>query len=165
MAVCGQLIFSALYTSSLKKALDLPQQTPTIPLLNIAKLPSLTQIAARHITKNYDLIEERFSSVPQHLRALRGEMAVPIGEYRMHKKARSAVKRVTGSSYIVDLLHADESFGKNLLGLAAGTFLNLRVKRGESGKELSKTAPSANCQLIKNTFLILVQAMTNQDSV
>ena len=134
MVVCGQLKkFSALYTSFLRRALDLPQQTSNFPLLNVAKMPSPVQIAAHYISKSYSLITERYSSVSKHLRALSDEMTAPAGEYRMLDKASSAVKKITERSYIVDLVHSDEFFGKNLLGLAAGTFLNLRVKHGELG--------------------------------
>ena len=131
MAICGQLKkLLAFYTSSLKKGARFLQQTP---LLGIDKLPSPVLIAAHHIFKNYNLIIERYSSVPQHLRTVNDEMAIPAEEYRGFNKSRSAVIRVTERSYIVGFLHLDEFFDKNLLGLATGIFLNLRVKSGEPG--------------------------------
>ena len=43
------------------------------------------------------------------------------------------MNQIAVRSHVVGVLRANEFFGEYLLGLAAGAFLNLKVKRGETG--------------------------------
>ena len=147
IVVCNQSQkFFSSYTSSLKKALDLPQQTPNLPLLQLARIPSLCQIAGHHIFRNTRLIMKRFNSAPQRLMELGDESNHLHREYIALKRGNPTVTRISDNEFLIDLLNFGEFLSKNTLGLAAGTFLNLRYKKNDSG-EVSTLKSCPTCHL------------------
>ena len=134
IAVCGQMSkFTAGYTSSLKKALDLPLRTPNRSLLQLLRLPSADVIAGHHIHRNLKLIQDRFDSIPQHLQDLRCQSNAHHLDYMAFRRINPAITKITDTTYLIDLLSAGEFMSKNLLGLASGTFLSLRFKKNDEG--------------------------------
>jgi len=134
IVLSGQLgKFERRYTKSLKRALDLPLQTPGGPLLKALGIPSLLQVAAYHVAVNTRRIRERFQACPNSLGALAAELADRATEYRKLRRP-TAIERVKSNTYLIDLL-ADRSFlDKCYIGLVAGSFLTIRTKGGELGK-------------------------------
>jgi len=134
IALCGQLVkFERKYTKSLKMALDLPLQTPNEPLLKALGVPSLSQVAAYHITVNTRRIRDRFQACPNSLGTLAADLAGQADEYRRLKKP-TAIVRIGDSTFLVDLLANRSFLDKCYIGLVAGNFLTIRTKSGEPGK-------------------------------
>jgi hypothetical protein len=135
IVLSGQLgKFERRYTKSLKKALDLPLQTPNGPLLKALGVPSLLQVAAYHVTINTRRIRERFQACPDSLGTLAAELAGQASEYRKLQRP-AAIVRVRGSIYLIDLLANRSFLDKCYIGLVAGNFLTIRTKGGEPGKD------------------------------
>ena len=95
IAICGQLEkFERMYTKSLKKSLSLPLQTPNLSLIRALGIPSLQQIAAHHITANFEAIKERFQRVPESLRLSSENLAMQAQAY-LELRRTSIVTRVS----------------------------------------------------------------------
>ena len=77
--------FESMFTKSLKRALDLPSQTPNQPLLTVLRIPSLLQIASYHIRRNYRTICSRFRKYPQSLQRLAEPLDRHAEEYIISK--------------------------------------------------------------------------------
>ncbi len=134
IVLSGQLgKFERRYTKSLKRALDLPLQTPNEPLLKALGIPSLLQVAAYHVAVNIRRIRERFQACPDSLGALAEGLAGQAAEYRRLRKP-TAIVRVKNNTYLVDLLASRSFLDKCYIGLVAGNFLTIRTKGGEPGK-------------------------------
>jgi hypothetical protein len=121
-----------MYTKSLKRALDLPLQTPNSPLLAALGVPSLRQIAAHHISKNADIIRDRFSELPATLELLAKELSGCSEEYTRLQNATPIAKQADGH-LTLDLLAPKVYLNKCILGLATGTFLTIRFSGGNLG--------------------------------
>jgi len=133
IALSGHLNkFERRYTKSLKRALDLPLQTPNEPLLKALGIPSLLQMAAYHVTINTKTIRERFRTCPDSLGMLAARFADKASEYRRLRRP-TAVMKVGGDMYLVDLLASRSFLDKCYIGLVAGNFLTIRTKGGEPG--------------------------------
>ena len=134
IVLSGQLgKFERRYTKSLKRALDLPLQTPNEPLLKALGIPSLLQVAAYHVAVNTRRIRERFQACPNSLGTLAAELADQATEYRKLQRP-TAIVRVRDGTYLVDLLASRSFLDKCYIGLVAGNFLTIRTKGGEPGK-------------------------------
>jgi hypothetical protein len=134
IVLSGQLgKFESRYTKSLKKALNLPLQTPNGPLLKALGVPSLLQVAAYHVAVNTRRIRERFQACPDSLGTLAAELAGQASEYRKLQRPAAIVK-VRGGEYRVDLLASRSFLDKCYIGLVAGNFLTIRTKSGELGR-------------------------------
>jgi hypothetical protein len=126
MAISGKICkFETMYTRSLKSSLGLPLQTPNNSLLELLKTPSLTQIAAHHVCRNFQLIQERFATYPSSLTTL-AESLLPESLKYSELRDTPLLQMTDQGNYNVDLLVLEETFDKNTLGLATGTFLTLR---------------------------------------
>jgi len=133
IALCGQLNkFEKKYTKSLKRALDLPLQTPNEPLLKALGIPSLMQMAAYHVTANTRAIRERFQACPNSLDMLAARLADQAYEYRKLQRPTAIVK-VRDGTYLVDLLSSRSFLDKCYIGLVVGNFLTIRTKGDEPG--------------------------------
>jgi len=130
IALSGQLNkFERMYTKSLKRALDLPLQTPNEPLLKALGIPSLLQVAAYHVTVNTRAIRKRFQACPNSLDMLAAGLANQASEYRRLQRPIAVVK-VRDGMYLVDLLASRSFLDKCYIGLVAGNFLTIRTKDG-----------------------------------
>jgi hypothetical protein len=125
--------FEGKYTKSLKRALDLPLQTPNEPLLRALGIPSLLQMAAYHVTINTKAIRRRFQTCPDSLSTLAVRLADKAAEYRRLRRPTDVV-RVGDGKYLVDLLANRNFLDKCYVGLVAGSFLTIRKRDGEQGK-------------------------------
>jgi len=126
VALCGHLDkFETMYTKSLKRALDLPLQTPNSPLLAALGVPSLRQIAAHHVCRNTEIIRDRFLELPGTLDLLAKELSSCSEEYAGLRDA-VPITRQTDGHFILDLLALKVYLNKCLLGLTAGTYLTIR---------------------------------------
>lgn len=133
IALCGHLNkFETLYTKSLKKALDLPQQTPNLPLLAALGVPSLRQIAAHHIHRNTKAIRDRFSEWPVSLGDLCTKLE-PCAEEYVELQAPVPISGQSEGLFVIDLLASKTRLNKCLLGLVAGTFLTIRYSDSRMG--------------------------------
>jgi hypothetical protein len=131
VVLCGQLNkFEGRYTKSLKRALDLPLQTPNEPLLKALGIPSLSQMAAYHIFVNTGAIRRRFQACPNSLGVLATELANQASEYRGLQKPVAVVK-IRDGTYLIDLLASRSFLDKCYIGLVAGSLLTIRRKRGD----------------------------------
>jgi len=133
IALCGHLgKFETLYTKSLKRALDLPLQTPNLPLLAALGVPSLRQIAAHHIHRNMGIIRDRFSEWPEALTLLVTELKHCAEEYT-ELRATVAISKLPDGHLVVDLLASKAYLNRCLLGIVAGTFLTIRYSGNQEG--------------------------------
>ena len=93
IVLSGQLNkFERKYTKSLKRALDLPLQTPNEPLLKALGVPSLLQMAAYHVAVNTKTISERFQACPNSLDMLAVRLADQASKYRKLQRPATIVK-------------------------------------------------------------------------
>ena len=118
---------------SLKRALDLPLQTPNEPLLKALGVPSLLQVAAYHVTINTRRIRERFQACPDSLGTLAVELTDQASEYRKLQRPTAIVK-VRSGTYLVDLLASRSFLDKCYIGLVAGNFLTIRTESCEPSR-------------------------------
>jgi hypothetical protein len=134
IVLSGQLgKFERRYTKSLKRALDLPLQTPSEPLLKALGIPSLLQVAAYHVAVNTKRIRERFRTCPDSLGALAAVLADQATEYRKLQRPTAIVK-VRDGVFLVDLLASRSFLDKCYIGLVTGNFLTIRTKIGGPGR-------------------------------
>jgi len=133
LVLSGQLKkFESLYMKSLKKALDLPLQIQNEKLLSILGLPSLTQMAAHHVVRCMQLIEDRFTGFPKALYSLTESLNSAAKDY-MNLQARPTVSADSEGTYILDLATCRTYLNKSLVGLATGSFLTIRSGNDGAG--------------------------------
>jgi len=118
-----------MYTKSLKRALDLPLQTPNEPLLRALGIPSLPQMAAYHVTVNTKTIWKRFQACPNSLDMIAAGLADQASEYRRLQRP-IAVAKIRKDTCLVDLLASRSFLDKCYIGLVTGNFLTMRSKGG-----------------------------------
>jgi hypothetical protein len=161
IALSGQLNkFERKYTKSLKKALDLPLQTPNEPLLRTLGIPSLLQLAAYHVAVNTGTIRRRFQTCPDSLSTLAVELADKASDYRRLRRPTGVV-RVGDGKYLFDLLASRSFLDKCYIGLVAGNFLTIRKKSGERGKAGEiRDCPLCGVQATQAHFLNVCPANT-----
>jgi len=138
--LCGKLHkFSSMYTKSLKKSLDLPIPTPNEPVLKAISIPSLTQLAAHHIKKNWDQIEKRFGKSPTSLNQLAEKLDPQAHNYLALRRARS-ITHIEENNYSIDLLAHRDYMDRCYLGLIAGNMLTFRpeIKRQNFNDRISR---------------------------
>ena len=147
IAICGKIHkFEPLYSQSLKKALDLPLHLPTEPLIKAVNTPSLTQIAAYHITCNKEIIQQRFGRCPSSLTQLTESLSHAAEDYLSIKK-KPAIESTSRNLYKVDLRAISLSdISMELLGLATGTYLTLRHTDTSQGL-VGSVKNCTNCKL------------------
>jgi hypothetical protein len=155
--LCRQLNkFEGKYTKSLKRALDLPMQTPNEPLLKALGVPSLQQMAAYHVAVNTKTIRERFKACPNSLDTLAVRLADQASEYRKLQRP-TAIAKIRGGTYLVDLLAGRNFLDKCYIGLVAGNFLTIRTKsdgpRGPGGIGGIRDCPLCRVPATQTHFL------------
>jgi len=135
IAICSQCKkFDSAYTSSLKKALDLPLQLPNSHLLKVIGIPTLNQIAGYQVNRNRELIETRFGKCPSSLISVAENLKQESEQYRALKKTEVITELCLGR-YQVDIRAiAGSILNKEFLGLATGAYLTLRQAGNTQGK-------------------------------
>ena len=174
--------FEMIYTKALKKSLGLPLQTPNLPLIKALGIPSLQQIAVYHVITNCEIIKERFQKLPESLRLSSQSLCVslprvsaslfpeslrlssqslgPQAEAYSELRSTPIVTRISHKAFRLDLL-ADRVFlDKCLLGLVAGTFLNLRSPAGAI-----QDCPKCKVQRTQSHFLNVCPSNTAPRSI
>ncbi len=122
-----------MYDGSLKKALGLPMQTPSLQLRKCLDVPSLSQIAAHHTLSNSLAIMNRFNCCPNVLLQRTEELKPRAGEYA-DLRVSPAISKIGDNRYNMDLLSDKGWLDKCYVGLVVGTFLSIRSE--ETGKIL-----------------------------
>lgn len=125
--------FESLFTSSLKKALDLPLHLPNERLIRIIGVPTLTQIAGYHVKRNRQIILQRFGGCPFSLTRVFENLSESADQYIAIKKA-SPIVSITEGCFKVDIRALiGNSSNKSLLGLATGIYLTSRCTNSSQG--------------------------------
>ena len=137
IAICKQFKkFNSSFTTSLKKALDLPARLPNGPLLNVLGIPSLVQIAGYHVNRNELLIRHRYGKYPSSLVEVAEALKPEAEQYRVLKEAKEnkPVSNISPGHYRADVRSVSRHIiNKDLLGLATGIYLTLRHTQGFIG--------------------------------
>jgi len=148
IAMCGQRDkFESHYFSSLKRALDLPQQTSNQAILYDVRHPSLDEIAGHHLVSSLEKIRKRFLKVPDNLMRVTKEFMKKALRYRQLQN-ECPVKETPegGRTYLADLGFFWGDFEKNTIGLITGNYLTLRSQDKSSHLPVGQIL---SCQICK----------------